>query len=290
MKPPRFEYIRPRTLESALNALADRPGAKILAGGQSLIPLLNLRLSQPSLLVDINKLPGLDAISESPQELRIGALVRHTRLLDDRSVRARAPLLAECARFIGHPAIRNRGTCAGSLAHADPTAELPAAMVAMGAMFRIVSATGERTIAATDFFQGPFTTVLREDEMMVEVIVPVRPLGEGCAYEELAVREGDFAIVGVAALTQVYGGRLANVRIVWSGAASTPVQAEELVRNLEGAPHDSDDLDRPIREALRKLTPPSDIRGSSDYRKQGLAVLTGRALRVAARQAGDGRP
>lgn len=287
MKPPRFDYIRPRTLDSALQALADRSGAKILAGGQSLIPLMNMRLSQPSLLVDINRLPGLDAISESRQELRLGALVRHTRLLDDRSIRARAPLLAQCARFIGHPAIRNRGTCAGSLAHADPTAELPAAMVALGARFRLVSPAGERTISAADFFQGPFMTVLREDEMMVEVIVPARLPGEGCAFEELAVREGDFAIVGVAALTQLRDGRLANVRIVWSGAASTPVPAEELVRDLEGAPPDGDELDRPIREAVGKLTPPSDIRGSSDFRRHSLAVLTATALRAAARQARD---
>ncbi len=282
MKPPAFDYVRPQTLADVLGAIADDPGAKILAGGQSLIPLLNLRLARPSLLVDVNRLPGLDAISETEHELRIGALVRHSALLADRSVRTHAPLLAQCARFIGHPAIRNRGTFGGSLAHADPTAELPAAMLALSASFRLASRAGERTITAADFFQGPFTTVLREDEMIVEAILPARPPGEGCAFYELAVREGDFAIVAVAALTQVRNGRLANVQVVWSGAAWTPVHAAELSRDLEGANYGSDGLDPPIRAALEKLTPPADIRASSDFRRQGLAVLTGRALRTAA--------
>lgn len=289
MKPPPFDYLRPQTLSSILGAIANDSGAKLLAGGQSLIPLLNLRLARPSLLVDVNKVPGLEAISETPEGLRIGALVRHSALLADRTVRARAPLLAQCARFIGHPAIRNRGTCGGSLAHADPTAELPAAMLALGASLRLASYAGERMIAAADFFQGPFTTALRENEMIVEVIVPPRPPGEGCAFNELAVREGDFAIVAVAALTQVRDGRLANVRVVWSGAAWTPVHAEELSRDLEGADYGSDSLGRPIRGAMEKLTPPADIRASSDFRKQGLAILTERALRAAAGQAATHR-
>jgi carbon-monoxide dehydrogenase medium subunit len=280
--------VRPSSLEGALDALAGDPDAKILAGGQSLIPLLSLRLARPTRLVDVSRIPGLGGIAETAQGLRIGALVRHRALLSDRSVRARAPLLALCARFIGHPAIRNRGTCGGSLAHADPTAELPAAMVALGASFRVASPAGERRIGAGDFFQGAFTTALRPDEMLIEVEVPVRLPGEGCAFDELAVREGDFAIVAVAALAHVRDGRLTNVEVVWSGADMTPVKAEELTRDLEGADHEGDSFNRPIRAALEKLTPPADIRGSSDFRRQALAVLTERTLRAAARQASAG--
>jgi carbon-monoxide dehydrogenase medium subunit len=285
MKPPIFEYTRAASVEEVLDILAVDPDAKILAGGQSLVPLLNLRLARPSILVDINRLPGLDYVEPGPDGLRIGALVRHSRLAGGRDVWEHVPLLAQAARHIGHVAIRNRGTCGGSIAHADPTAELPTATVALGASFRLRSRQGDRVVPAETFFVSVYTTALRDDEMLVEVIIPPRPCGEGTAFLELTMREGDFAIVAVAAVTRVQDGCLRGPRIVWSGADVRPVVAGELSRSLEGVRLEGADVERLAADAVQALAPPPDVRGSTEYRRHALRVLTARALRAAAHRA-----
>lgn len=286
MKPPAFEYTRAASVEEVLDILAADPDAKIIAGGQSLVPLLNLRLAHPSSLVDINRLPDLDYVEPGPDGLRIGALVRHSRLAGGAGVWEHAPLLVQAARHIGHVAIRNRGTCGGSIVHADPTAELPAATVALGASFRLRSRRGDRMVPAAEFFVSVYTTELRDDEMLVEVVVPPRPRGEGTEFLELTMREGDFALVAVAAATRVQAGRLHGPRIVWSGADVCPLVAEELSRGLEGMPLEGAGVERLAAEAVQAIAPPSDVHGSTEYRRNALRVLTARALRAAAHRAG----
>ena len=286
MKPAPFDYVRAASVEEALEALAG-PDTKIIAGGQSLVPMLNLRLARPARLVDVNRVPGLDALEDAGGGLRIGALVRHTRLLTEPLVRERAPLLAEAAAQIGHVAIRNRGTCGGSLAHADPTAELPAAMVALDARFLLRSRDWERWIPASEFFVASYVTSAREDEMLVEVVVPPRPAGEGWSFREVNMREGDFAVVAAAALTGVAGGRLARPRIVWCGAGFRPLSAPGLEGRLDGMALEGTDFRAMASEALAELEPPSDHRASREYRRAALAELTERALREAASRATD---
>jgi carbon-monoxide dehydrogenase medium subunit len=281
VKPAPFEYARPADLPEAL-ALLQRPGAKILAGGQSLVPLLNLRLARPELLVDVNAIGGLSAIEEAADGgLRLGALLRHARLLADPRVADRVPLLREAVKHVGHHAVRNRGTLGGSLVHADPVAELATAMVALGARIHLVSEGGERWIPARDFFQGPFTTEIAEEEMLTEVLVPGRPEGEGAAFFEVAMRQGDFAIVAVAALAQRSRETLRGAVVVWSGAASTPVIASEL-KELEGLRLSGAELEEACAAVAEGVTPPADVRASSDYKRATLGVLSARALRAAA--------
>lgn len=281
MKPPSFEYARPEGLQEAL-ALLQRPGAKILAGGQSLVPLLNLRLARPELLVDVNAIPGLSAIElTAGGGLRLGALVRHARLLADPLVAGHVPLLREAVVHVGHHAVRNRGTLGGSLVHADPVAELATAMVALDARFRLVSQGGERWVQAREFFQGPFSTEIADEEMLTEVLVPGRPEGEGAAFLEVAMRQGDFAIVAVAALAQRSEEAVKGSVVVWSGAASTPLVVSER-EELEGVRLSGAELEEACAALAAGVTPPADVRAASDYKRAALAVLTGRALRAAA--------
>jgi carbon-monoxide dehydrogenase medium subunit len=276
VKPPPFEYTRAETLGHALEVLGADADAKLLAGGQSLIPMLNLRLARPSRLVDINYVPELDYIKLDERGLRLGSLVRHTQLLASANVAADVPLLIQAARHIGHVAIRNRGTCGGSVAHADPAAELPLALVALEATFHLTSRSGARVVPATEFFQGAYSTVLRDDEMIVEIVVPPRRTGERSAFLELTVREGDFAIVAIAALGHASDGRLSGVRVVWSGADFLPVVAD--TTHLRDEPIESNAIEPIVNEMVRELAPPDDIRGSGEYRREALRALTARAL------------
>jgi carbon-monoxide dehydrogenase medium subunit len=284
VKPPPFEYTRADVLEHALDVLAGDADAKIIAGGQSLIPMLNLRLARPSRLVDINHVPDLNFIKVDGPGLRLGPLVRHTQLVASADIAERAPLLVRAGRHIGHVAIRNRGTCGGSVAHADPAAELPLALVALEATFRLASRSGERVVPASEFFQGAYTTALHDDEMVIEIVIPPRSSTEVAEFRELTMREGDFAIVAVAALARVAEGQLNGVRVVWSGADFMPVVAD--TARLEGEPVQGDAIERVVAEAARKVAPPDDIRGSGEYRREALRVLTVRALRALAERAG----
>ena len=292
MKPPSFEYYRPTSLDEALALLAARDDAKPLAGGQSLIPAMNFRLAAPAALVDLGPLGELSGIEAVEGGIRIGAMTRHTVLERDRRIADRVPLLAEVIPHIAHPQIRNRGTLGGSLAHADPAAELPAAMVALDATLVLRSARGERRIKAPEFFTGLFSTALEPGELIVAVEVPELPRRSGWAFEEFARRHGDYALVGLAVLVALDGqGRCAEARIVLLSVGDGPVSAVRAQGVLLGS-----DLREPaIWEAAERagqddIEPPSDIHGSEAYRRQLARVLTRRALTRAAARAATTNP
>lgn len=289
MKPAPFEYLAPDSLDAALDVLARHGGeAKLLAGGQSLIPVMNFRLAQPSLLVDLNRLRDLDYVRADGSGLRLGAMTRQRSLERDLQVRRLAPLLHEAVPFIAHPQIRNRGTVGGSLAHADPAAELPAVAVALDARFRLQRVGGERWVEARDFFAGLFTTILEPDEMLVEVAVPTPPHHTGWAFLEVARRHGDYAQVGIAARVTLDDANLCReARLVYLSVGDGPVEAREAARMLVG----TDLSDKVIAEAADKasreeMDPTGDIHASADFKRHLVRVLTGRALRRAAGRAG----
>lgn len=294
MKPAPFEYLAPDSLDAALDLLAHRGGeAKLLAGGQSLIPVMNFRLAQPTLLVDLNRLGGLDYLREDAGGLRIGAMTRQRRLERDPLVARLAPLLSEAVPFIAHPQIRNRGTVGGSLAHADPAAELPAVAVALDARFRLQRAGGERWVAARDFFAGLFTTVLEPDEMLVEVALPPPPARTGWSFLEVARRHGDYAQVGIAARVSLdEAGRCRDARLVYLSVGDGPVDAREAARMLAGTDLSDAAIAAAADRASRdEMDPTGDIHASADFKRHLARVLTGRALRRAlARAKGEAPP
>lgn len=284
MKPAPFEYLAPDSLDAALDILAVHGGdAKLLAGGQSLIPVMNFRLAQPALLVDLNGVRELDSVREEGGGLRIGAMTRQRTLERDPLVARLAPLLREAAPFIAHPQIRNRGTVGGSLAHADPAAELPAVAVALDARFRLRRPQGERWVEARDFFSGLFSTVLEPDEMLVEVALPPPVPRTGWAFLEVARRHGDYAQVGIAARVTLDGsGRCQEARLVYLSVGDGPVEAREAARLLAG----TDLGDEVIAAAADKasseeMDPLGDIHASAAFKRHLARVLTGRALRQA---------
>lgn len=293
MKPPAFEYQAPASLEEALSLLAQSgPDAKLLAGGQSLVPLLSFRLAHPALLVDLNRVEELAFLRRGEDDsLRLGAMTRQRVLERDPRVAEAAPLLAEAVPYIAHPQIRNRGTVGGSLAHADPAAELPAVMVALGARFRLLRSGGERWVKARDFYLGLLTTDLGPDELLAEVAVPPLPAGAGWAFTEVARRHGDYAQVGVAAWLTLEGGACRQARLVYLSVGDLPVVAERAAAALAGRP--------PSREAFQEaaelaagqeIDPAGDIHASAEFKRHLTRVLTVRALeRAAARARGEGR-
>jgi carbon-monoxide dehydrogenase medium subunit len=295
MKPAPFDYAAPDTVEEALALLAERGSdAKPLAGGQSLVPLLNFRLARPAVLVDLNRIPGLDGVEPAAGGgLVIGAMVRHRRLERDPRVAAAAPLLAETAPFIAHPQIRNRGTVGGSLAHADPAAELPAAAVALDARLRLRSAAGERTVAARAFFVGLLATLLEPGELVVAVELPAAPPATGWAFTELARRHGDYAQAGVAVrVTLDPTGRCAEARLAFLSVGDGPIAADRAAAALAGAELGTGDDGRAaaaIAEAAEiaggEIDPVGDIHASADYKRHLAKVLARRALATAAARA-----
>ena len=288
MKPAPFEYQAPDSLDAALDLLARSGGeAKLLAGGQSLIPVMNFRLAQPSLLVDLNRLRDLDYLKEEAGGLRIGAMTRQRRLERDPLVPRLAPLLREAVPFIAHPQIRNRGTVGGSLAHADPAAELPAVAVALDARFRLQRTAGERWVEARDFFAGLFATVLEPDEMLVEVALPPPAPKTGWAFLEVARRHGDYAQVGIAArVTLDDAGKCREARLVYLSVGDGPVEAREAARMLAGTDLSDGAIAAASEKASRdEMDPTGDIHASADFKRHLARVLTGRALRRAAERA-----
>lgn len=288
MKPPRFEYFAPRSREEALELLArhgDR--ARVLAGGQSLIPLLNLRLAQPEALVDINRIPELAFVRDGNGSLVLGALTRLHVLEDAEAVRTRQPLVAEACRFVGHLPIRHRGTLGGNLAHADPASELPAVMLALEAQLSLASQHGTRTVAAAEFFRGALTTALRPGELLTEVRLPALPAGAGTAFVEMSRRAGDFALVGVAAVVALdAAGRCARVRLALCGVGPTPLRPAEAEHALQGeAPHGAA-LEEAAARAAAATDPPSDIHGSAAFRRRLARHFVRQAVELAARRAG----
>jgi carbon-monoxide dehydrogenase medium subunit len=281
VKPPPFRYADPATVEEALDLLArDGADGKVLAGGQSLMPLLNFRLARPAHVIDVNRLDGLAAIAPAADGgLRLGALVRQRTLERSALVRDRCPLLSQVLAFVGHPQIRARGTLGGSLAHADPAAELPAAMVALEARLTLRRAGGERTVAAEDFFVSLLTTALAHDELLTEIALPPWPALTGGGVREVAKRHGDFALGGVAAtLTLDAQGRVARARLVGFGVGPVPMRLADAERSLVGGAPTPAALVEAGRLASAAVDPADDIHASGAYRARLAGVLTTRAL------------
>ncbi|HXJ79097.1 MAG TPA: xanthine dehydrogenase family protein subunit M [Candidatus Methylomirabilis sp.] len=280
MKPAPFEYHRPISLAETFDLL-DRYGeeGRILAGGQSLVPTLNMRLVTPRAVIDINRLPGLDAIRMTPEGLVIGALVRQEALERSPLVGEHAPLIAAAVPHIGHGAIRTRGTVGGSLALADPAAELPACAVAHDATIRVSNRQGRRDIAAPDFFRGIYTTALEPGELVTELVMPRATPGWRFAFEELARRHGDFALAGLAARARIQRGRVVEARLVFFGVGAGPVRARGAEAALMDRPTDADTLAAAGRALDADLDPPGDIHGSPALRRQLARVLLARVVR-----------
>ncbi|ADU51593.1 molybdopterin dehydrogenase FAD-binding protein [Thermaerobacter marianensis DSM 12885] len=287
MKPPRFAYHDPRTVEEAVDLLARYGGeAKVLAGGQSLIPLLNFRLARPAALVDVNRIPGLDTLVVEGGRLRVGALVRHRQAERAEAVRRHCPLLAEALGWVGHPAIRHRGTVCGSLAHADPAAELPAVWVTLDGAVRARGPAGEREVPAGEFFLTYFTTALDPAEMVVEATLPVLPPGAGWAFEEVARRHGDFALAAAAAVVELdETGRIARVRLGLAGVGPVPLRARSVEAFLAGREPGETTWREAAALVEEEVEPESDLHASAAYRRRLAGVLTRRALDRAARRA-----
>jgi carbon-monoxide dehydrogenase medium subunit len=287
MKPAPFDYRRPETLDEALAIFAQLGSeAKALAGGQSLVPAMNFRLARPGVLVDLNRLDSMAYIKEDDGGLRMGAMTRQRSVERSPIVASRAALLAEAMPWVAHPQIRNRGTMGGSLAHADPAAELPAVMVALDANFVLRSQTSTRTVPARDFFTGILSTVLQPEELLTEIQIPAQPARTGTAFLELARRHGDFALVGVAvALGLDQTGSCSSARIVLLSVGDAPVLATRAMETLTGNPATAERIDEAARVAGSEIDPPSDIHASSAYRGQLAKVLVQRALTRAAERA-----
>ncbi|MFS0691558.1 FAD binding domain-containing protein [Streptomyces nitrosporeus] len=298
MKPTSFDYTAPRTLGEAVALLADEErDAKVVAGGQSLIPMLNMRLARPEVLVDITRIPELDGIRVGEDGcLRIGAAVRQARAAADPAVREGWPLLAAAIGHIGHPQIRNRGTVCGSLAHHDPAAELPAAALALDARFTVTGPRGTRTVAAADFFVATFSTAVEADELLTEAVFPPQPAGHGWAFGELTRRHGDFATVGVALVLErgagpgggarpegggPAAGTVRRARAVFSGAAPVPLRLPAVEDALVGTDAGPEARAAAARAALAGLTPSDDVHATAEYRREGAAHLLVRACTTA---------
>ena len=288
MKPPRFEYFAPRTLDEALGLLAghgDR--AKLLAGGQSLIPLLNFRLAHPEALIDINRIPDLAYVRADDGGVAIGALTRQHAVERSDAVRTRVPIVAEACRLIGHLPIRHRGTIGGNLAHADPASELPAVMLALEAQLTVASAKGTRTLPADRFFVGPLSTALQTGEMLTEIRLPGLPARTGGAFVEMARRAGDYALVGVAALVTLDGsGRCRRARVALCGVGPTPIRAGAAEDALVGQAPAGAALDEAAARAAAATSPPSDLHGSADFRRKLARHFARLAIATATERAG----
>ncbi|RFU87306.1 xanthine dehydrogenase family protein subunit M [Streptomyces triticagri] len=282
MKPTPFDYTAPRTLTDALALLADEErDAKVIAGGQSLIPMLNMRLARPGLLVDITRIPELGSSHvDAAGALHIGAAVRQHRAEADPAVRAGWPLLAAALAHIGHPQIRRRGTVCGSLAHHDPAAELPTAALALDASFVIAGPRGTRTVPAAEFFVATFQTAVDADEVLTEVVFPAAP-GRGWAFEELARRHGDFATVGVAVVLDRAGDAVRSARIVCCGAGPVPVRLHSAEEALIGTSVAPEAVAAAVCAALAGLDPADDVHATATYRRESAAHLLARACTTA---------
>lgn len=270
MKPAPFAYVRPASLEEALSALAERPGAKVLAGGQSLVPLLSMRLAAPSTLVDINAIPDLDHVRCEADGVRVGALARHATVLASEPARETQPLLALALSHVAHATIRNRGTTVGSLVHADAAAEMPMVLRLLDGTVDVASVRGRRTVPATELFAGPLESTLAEDEVALEAFFPALPDGGGVAFEEVARRHGDYALVGVGAVVRLDGDAVAEARLGFVSVSDVPVVVDV-----------TDHLDDPAGRSLEELDPADDIHASADYRSQLVRVLAPRVLQAA---------
>ena len=283
MKLPPVEYEAPTTVAEAIDLLAEYlDEASVLAGGQSLIPLLALRLARPAVLIDINGIDELSGVSATDGWVAIGAMTREYVAEKSEEVADTVPLLAAALPLIGHDAIRSRGTIGGSLAHADPAAELPAVARALDAEFVVRGQSGERVVPAAQWFEGFLTTSRRPDELLVEVRFPTAGRGTGISFQEVARRHGDFAIVGLAASLTLSDGAISDARLALAGMSDVPVRAAAAEDLLVGERPSTELFDEAARRATDDVDPPADLHGSSDYRKTVAAAFVRRGLRAAA--------
>lgn len=287
MIPSSFDYVVPSTLDEAIAVLGEHDGeAKILSGGQSLIPMLKLRLAAPTVLVDINRIPGLDYIDERDGALHIGALAREHDLEHSAIVRAKYPILYDTACVIADPLVRNTATVCGNVAHGDPGNDHPATMIALGASFVARGPNATRSIPAREFFQGLFTTVLAPDEIVTEIVVPAPPARSGGAYLKLERKVGDFATAAVAVqITLDAQNRCARAGIALTNVGSIPIAATAAESFLIDKPLDDGTIAQAAQLAADAADPFEDRRGTADYKRDVVRVLTARALRIAAARA-----
>jgi carbon-monoxide dehydrogenase medium subunit len=288
MKPAAFDYVIADSIDMAVASLAEGGGdAKIIAGGQSLVPMLNFRLLRPSVLIDINRIGDLAFIEEAGKKIRIGALTRHYQLETSPVIARHLPVLASAMTHVAHLAIRNRGTIGGSLSHADPAAELPMMALLLDAELHIASASGKRTIAARDFFVGALTVDLARDDIVTEIVLPKLPPKTGWGFEEVARRSGDFALAAAAATLTLSAGVISQARIALTGVGATPVRAAEAEALLVGQALEPGLIDRIIDAVRAAIEPDTDLHASSDYRRHLAGVLAGRAVSAAWRRANE---
>ena len=279
MKPAPFAYVRAETLDQVFDLLDEHgDDARILAGGQSLMATLNMRLSAPEILIDINGIDGLSDITTEGDTLKIGALARHSQVLESSDVAAYAPLISKAMPHVAHQAIRNRGTFGGSVAFADPAAELPAVTRALGAQMVIQGRSGQRKVAADDFFQGLFETDMKENEVLVGVDIPRIKDDEKTAFMELARRHGDYAIVGIAVQGRVDGGNFDDMRLGFFGAGDQPILAKSASAALNGQPNNEDTIKKAQDALDADLDPMPDLNGPAEMKMHLARVLTKRAL------------
>jgi CO/xanthine dehydrogenase FAD-binding subunit len=287
MKPATFEYVVAESIDAAVAALAAADGeGKILAGGQSLVPMLNFRLLRPAILVDINRIPDLAFIEERPDHIAIGALTRHYRLETSPIIAEHLPVVTESMRHVAHLAIRNRGTIGGSLSHADPAAELPMLALLLDATLHVASTAGPRAVSARNFFLGPLTVDLAADEMVTRITLPKLPPASGWGFAEVARRRGDFALAAAAATLTLRDGTIAEARIAMTGIDETAKRASEAEALLSGRKLTPDLIEAAIAAVRAGVNPPTDLHASSDYRRHLIGVLAGRVLADAWRRAG----
>jgi carbon-monoxide dehydrogenase medium subunit len=280
MKPPPLKLARPETLDEAVRVLADYEDAKVIAGGQSMVPMLNFRLARPSVLVDLSRVPDLQAIRVDGGEVVVRALATHADAETSRVVAHHCPLIPKALRYVGHVQIRNRGTVCGSIAHADPAAELPAVAVAAGARIVALSVRGPREIAAAEFFVGPYMTSLEPDELIVEVRFPSHEEAR-TAFVEVTRRSGDFPIVGIAALFETAGDVVERAALVATGIDATPFRLARAEAALAGAPV-GERAHLAAAEAAAEAPAYGDLHADAEYRRDSVAVLVRRAVETAA--------
>ncbi len=289
MKPAPFKYHAPHSLEEALSLMNQHADeAKLLAGGQSLVPAMNFRVAQPSLLIDLNRVQEMAYISEDKNALHIGAMARERQLEFNASIETRTPLLHEAVPFIAHPQIRNRGTIGGSIVNADPAAELPVLMLALDARLKAQSISGERWIDAKDFFAGMFTTALEPNEILVEIELPFMSAHTGWSFMEVAPRAGDYALMGVAALVTLdENGKCAHAKLVYLNAGDGPVDAKDTAKSLEGETLSDALMESAATMASEKeINPFGNVHTSPEFQRHLAKVLTKKALKQAIQRAG----
>ena len=277
MIPPSFDYHAPENLEEASRLLLDNPEAKLLAGGHSLIPMMRFRLAEPTALVDLRRIPGLAGIREAGGFLVIGAMTRESELEKSELVRRRYPLLADASRVIADPVVRNLATIGGNIAHADPGNDHPAAMLACRASFVACGPSGERTVAAGDFFTGPFSTCLEAGEILTEIRIPAPAAGSGGAYRKFERKVGDYAVAAVAVQLRLEAGRIAEAGVGLTNVGLTAIRAAAAETALVGSDGGDEALDRAAEAAAGAAEPEDDHRGSADYKRALVRTLTHRA-------------